>query len=153
MSIETGLICVMSCDKGYSHGTVTMTNLSRRPGVVFHVRLHNLPSGYHAFHVHNTGNISKKCETLGPHYNPTDALHGALNDPRSHYGDLGNILVQFDGTVDIKIESHLLSLEQIIGRSLVIHANKDDLGRGGNPESLISGNSGHRMLCGVIGYK
>lgn len=40
----------------------------------------------------------------------------------------------------------------IIGRGLVIHNNSDDLGKGGTPDSLTTGNSGSRIACAVIGY-
>ena len=41
----------------------------------------------------------------------------------------------------------------IIGRSVVIHSGEDDLGRGGDEESLKIGNAGSRIGCAVIGYK
>ena len=42
----------------------------------------------------------------------------------------------------------------ILGRMIVIHANKDDLGRGEGKkkkQSLITGNAGERLTCGIIG--
>ena len=40
----------------------------------------------------------------------------------------------------------------IMGRSLVIHINPDDLGMGGYPDSLTTGHAGARITCAVIGY-
>ena len=39
----------------------------------------------------------------------------------------------------------------ILGRSIVVHAGEDDLGRGGFPDSKTTGHAGGRVACGVIG--
>ena len=38
----------------------------------------------------------------------------------------------------------------ILGRGVVVHLNKDDLGMGMNMASEENGNSGARIGCGVI---
>jgi Cu-Zn family superoxide dismutase len=38
-----------------------------------------------------------------------------------------------------------------LGRSCVIHAKEDDLGKGNDEQSKLTGNSGGRVACGVIG--
>ena len=155
MSLETGLVCTMMCDYGMKHGNIKITRLLNT-GVLFDLNLYDLH--HHTkckligFHVHEKGNLEKGCETLGPHYNPTGALHGNLNDPRVHYGDLGNIIVNKDGTCKQKVVSTMLNIQELLGRSLVVHSKTDDLGKGGDAESLKTGNSGGRICCGVIGY-
>ena len=32
-----------------------------------------------------------------------------------------------------------------------VHADPDDLGKGGHPDSLTTGHAGGRLACGVIG--
>lgn len=45
----------------------------------------------------------------------------------------------------------LISLSEgdtnVIGRAFVVHEDEDDLGRGDNPDSLITGNAGARIGC------
>lgn len=80
--------------------------------------------------------------------------HGGQTDKIRHEGDLGNIQANADGVSSMTITDNYLTLSgprSIIGRGLVIHNNRDDLGKGGG-DSLTTGNSGSRIVCGVIGY-
>lgn len=71
-------------------------------------------------------------------------------------GDLGNILAHSDGMPTIVfIYDRVITLEKrmknsILGRAVVVHAGIDDLGRGGDDESVKTGNAGDRVACGVI---
>ena len=40
----------------------------------------------------------------------------------------------------------------IIGRSVVIHEDEDDLGKGGHKDSCTTGLCSKRIACGIIGY-
>jgi Cu-Zn family superoxide dismutase len=69
-------------------------------------------------------------------------------------GDLGNLKTNEEGFAYAAFTDHMVTLNgenSIIGRSVVVHEKEDDLGRGGNDESLKTGNSGKRLACGVIG--
>ena len=66
----------------------------------------------------------------------------------------GNIEAAADGIARIHIEDRLVKVigaTSIIGRSIVVHADVDDLGKGGHELSLTTGNAGGRVACGVIG--
>ena len=68
-------------------------------------------------------------------------------------GDLGNITADNSGTANIKIVAERIDLigeRSIIGRSIVVHSDVDDLGKGGDEESLKTGNAGDRLACGII---
>jgi Cu-Zn family superoxide dismutase len=118
--------------------------------------LTDLPPGKHGVHIHHSGDMRQGCEKLGPHFNPYLLQHGGPTDPLRHVGDLGNVEVGEDGTVEFTRVDPLLSLggrsRGIVGRAIVISANPDDLGRGGTAESLVNGDSGKPLACGVIAY-
>jgi Cu-Zn family superoxide dismutase len=71
-------------------------------------------------------------------------------------GDLGNIISDHNGRADYVFTDHMIKLRgmkcNIIGRGLIIHADEDDLGLGGFPDSLTTGHAGKRIACAVIGY-
>jgi Cu-Zn family superoxide dismutase len=73
-----------------------------------------------------------------------------------HVGDLGNIQTNSRGEAKYTFYDNVIRLRgsksNIIGRGLIIHEGEDDCGKGGNAESLKTGNSGKRIACAVIGY-
>ncbi|KAK4359642.1 hypothetical protein RND71_021871 [Anisodus tanguticus] len=94
--------------------------------------------------------------TPGPHFNPLKKDHGAPTDEVRHAGDLGNIVAGPDGVAEILISDMQIPLSgvhSILGRAVVVHADPDDLGRGGHELSKTTGNAGARVGCGVIGLQ
>ena len=113
-----------------------------------------LEPGYHGFHVHVWGDLSNGCVSAGGHFNPFGKTHGAPDDAERHVGDLGNVEADASGVAKLHIEDKLVKLigaTSVIGRSIVVHADRDDLGKGGHELSLTTGNAGGRVACGVIG--
>ncbi len=104
----------------------------------------------HGFHIHEYGDFSDGCKSMGEHYNPHSKKHGGLYDKERHEGDLGNITSDLYGVTHVNIHARL-NLNEVLGRSLVVHYDKDDLGKGNNETSLKTGNSGSRIACGIIG--
>ncbi len=146
-------ICVLSGDV---HGRVTFEQQS--PDHLLHIKGYvvNLPKGLHGFHVHEFGDTSNGCTSAGEHFNPLGRNHGAPNAADRHVGDLGNIEAKKSNSLtEIDKIDNVMSLfgeYSVIGRSLVIHSDRDDLGLGGHPLSKTTGNSGGRIACGIIGY-
>lgn len=113
-----------------------------------------LSPGRHGFHVHQFGDTSGGCKSMAGHFNPFQLRHGSPYSAYRHVGDLGNIEAGSDGVAHVDItDSHisLNGLNTVIGRGLVLHEGEDDLGKGGNDGSLLTGNAGGRLACGVIG--
>lgn len=118
--------------------------------------IYNLNDGEHGFHIHKCGDLTQSCKSACDHFNPYNNDHGGLTTHNSHAGDLGNITSNnkiAKGTIRTdKITLHH-GKTNIIGRMIIVHEDRDDLGRGDNEESLKTGNAGSRLACGVIGIK
>ena len=123
-------------------------------GVRVDYLIRGLYDGPHGFHIHEYGDLTDGCTSACAHFNPDNMTHGGLDTKIRHFGDLGNIeskdrlaqgsLFLPDGRLDS-------SKYGILGRMIIVHADRDDLGKGGDEESLKTGNAGKRLACGVIG--
>ena len=153
---------------GYIEFEEVQVSKNGRKNLKITVNVEGLSPGLHGFHIHQSGDLRKGCGSLCAHFNPDNTLHGDINDPRihRHAGDLGNIKANKKGIVKKTFYDKILRLSgkyNIIGRSVVIHQDEDDLGLGGldiygniiDPEkyneSRLTGNAGARIACGVIG--
>ncbi len=119
--------------------------------------INGLSDGKHGFHIHECGDLTDGCKSACAHFNPYNKKHGDIDSQERHAGDLGNIISK-GGKCKGGIIASILSLKFthracIIGRMVILHEDEDDLGLGGDDESLITGNAGARVACGVIGIK
>lgn len=129
--------------------TVGTALLRQSPnGTLVAVRFRGLPPGTHAFHIHAVGKCEPPFASAGGHYNPSGTKHGFLVDGGPHVGDMPNIHVGADGTLDIEVLNSKLVLDTRLfdadGAAIVLHAKGDDY------KSQPSGDAGGRIACGVI---
>jgi len=140
-------------------GAITLTQTCADECIIEY-GIYGLEPGKHGFHVHEKADFSKGCASAGPTYNPFNKTHGAPEDDERHVGDLGNIVADASGTSKGIIVDRFIKLEgehSVVGRSMMIHADPDDLGRGDNSQSGVNGkcsketgNVGAPIACGEI---
>ncbi len=113
-------------------------------GVLTEAEIFGLPnieepssSDFYAMHIHQRGDCSGSFEHTGEHYNPTGAPHP------EHAGDLIPLLGN-QGYAWTAFYDKRFSINDIIGKSVVIHSGKDDF------TTQPSGNSGSKIGCGEI---
>ena len=128
-------------------------------GVTIEIDAHNLTAGNHGMHIHTVGNCTlgttPTFSSAGGHFNPTGAQHGSANPLGPHAGDLPNLTVKENGNVATTVTSERVTLQagqsnslfDADGSAIVIHEVADD--NMTNP----TGNSGSRIVCGVIEKK
>ena len=141
-------ICVLTPTEGNNvKGTVTFTQ--KDDGILIVANVEGLSEGKHGFHIHEFGDISKSDGTsAGGHFNPEDKEHAGPEHAIRHAGDFGNIIADESGNAHYERVDTLISfkgINNIIGRSIIIHADEDDL------VSQPPGAAGGRVDHGVLG--
>lgn len=127
-------------------GTVTFTKVNG--GVRIVADVDGLTPGKHGFHVHEHGDCSSHDGmSAGGHFNPTNKKHGGPDSAERHAGDFGNLEADGNGYAHYDRVDTIISLngeDSIVGKSIVVHADEDDL------HTQPTGNSGARVACGLI---
>ena len=132
-------------------GYVLFENINE--GCIVRAFFSKLPAGEHGFHIHKAGDLrGEGCKGACDHYHKgTPSAHGGPPSQfmtERHTGDLGNI------SKAPFYKSYVLnnvSVEELYGRSVIVHADPDDLGKGPFEDSTTTGHSGKRIACAIIG--
>ena len=99
--------------------------------------------GFYGFHLHE----GRLCEPerapetfdeAGSHYNPTGTPHPL------HAGDFPVLMANKNGYCEFSFLTDRIQIEEIIGRTLIIHHDPDDY------KSQPAGDAGKRIACGII---
>jgi len=138
-------------------GTVIFTEDLKNNCVNIDINIIGLKkNALHGFHVHESGDLTSHCESMCAHFNPYGKNHGCPGAKERHVGDLGNLQTDAHGSAKYRMVDDFIKLRgskaNIIGRGLIIHADPDDCGLGGDEASLKNGNAGKRIACAIIGY-
>ncbi|WP_163836124.1 superoxide dismutase family protein [Spartinivicinus ruber] len=150
-SILAGADFPLINNKGKTIGKVTIVQGTE--GVLINIKAKDLPPGYHGMHFHRKGDCGDLAtfKSAEGHIDPHQKPHGFLNSKGPHEGNLPNLIVSNDGTVEVELYSQMVQLKEgpaklldEDGSALIIHANKDD------HTSQPIGGSGGRLACASI---
>jgi Cu-Zn family superoxide dismutase len=129
-------------------GNATFTETAK--GLLIQATVNGTSAGQHGFHIHEKGSCADGGNGAGGHFNPDKVQHGKLTADgfaNAHAGDLGNLLVETNGSGSFSETIPGLSLNQgkyaIAKLAVILHAKKDDFGQ-------PVGNAGGRIGCGLI---
>ncbi|WP_249976201.1 superoxide dismutase [Cu-Zn] SodC [Vreelandella olivaria] len=133
-------------------GTVSIEHTEH--GLLLTPSLSGLEPGVYGFHVHQNASCEPAedddgamtaAQAAGGHYDPeeTGTHQGPYDD--GHLGDLPVLTVNEDGEANLPVLAPRLSMEDMPGRSLMIHAGGDTY-----DDDPHLGGGGARMACGEV---
>lgn len=144
--VTSAVVVLKPASDSKVEGTVKFTAVADGVKIIADVK--NLKPGKHGFHVHEHGDCSAHDgSSAGGHYNPTKTKHGGPDSAERHAGDFGNLEANEHGVAHYERVDYMITLNgtlSIVGKSIVVHADEDDL------KTQPTGNSGARIACGVI---
>lgn len=137
---------------GNEGNTIGNVNMIEGPnGIVMEVSIDQggLTPGWHAIHIHQTGDCSDTGEytASGGHVGKIDGGHGLLNPGGPEPGDLPNLYAFEDGSVNFETFTDLVTLSDVMdddGGAIIIHEGRDD------HMSQPIGGAGGRIACAVV---
>ena len=140
---------------GKSVGTITLSD--SKDGVTIATDLKGLPPGEHGFHMHEKPSCDpadkdgKKtaAQAAGGHFDSDGIKAHKGPGGGGHKGDLPKLVVDEKGNAKGTLTVEGLKLDDVAGRSLMIHEGGDNYSD--TPKPL--GGGGTRMACGVIPAK
>lgn len=133
---------------GRQVGSVALTD--SYAGVLLVGSISGIGIGAHGIHIHETGRCEPPFTSAGGHFNPAKLKHGFKNPDGHHNGDLPNIDAPASGTLKFELLASGVTLTGSSGlldgdgAAIVIHGVGDDY------HTDPAGNSGSRIVCGVI---
>ncbi|MFI9506699.1 superoxide dismutase[Cu-Zn] [Nocardia sp. NPDC052566] len=150
---------------GASVGTANITKDGNFLKVA--VTANGLRPGFHGLHFHQIG----KCEANS--VAPTGGAAGAFLSAGGHLqvgsanahpasGDLTSLEVRQDGSAQLATTTDTVTLDDLKGKALIIHADADNFGNipnryvradgvaGPDDTTLATGDAGGRVACGVV---
>lgn len=141
---------VLKDTSGKDVGDVNLVQTSN--GVLIRLSVKGLPTGEHAFHVHEVGKCEPPFTTAGGHFNPGSKKHGLEAADGAHAGDMPNIHIPSSGDLSVEVVNTMITLAKgqpnsvfdADGSAVEIHAESDDY------KSNPTGYAGDRIACGVI---
>ncbi len=158
---SSGATASLISPQGTQVGTATFTTEGAEVKVDVKVTS-GIPAGFHGMHLHSVG----KCESNS--VAPTGGAPGAFLSAGSHLqvdgrtghpasGDLVSMFVSAAGTGETVTTSDAFTISDIVGKSIMIHANADNFANiptryapAPDQETLSTGDAGGRIACGVI---
>ncbi|RIJ30827.1 superoxide dismutase family protein [Henriciella algicola] len=137
---------------GNEGDTIGSVNMIEGPnGIVMEVSINEggLTPGWHAVHIHQTGDCSDTGEytASGGHVGKIEGGHGLLNPAGPEPGDLPNLYAFEDGSVNFETFTDLVALSDVMdddGGAIIIHEGRDD------HMSQPIGGAGGRIACAVV---
>ena len=138
---------------GNQVGKVKLTQ-ERNGNVAIQVHVHDLPPGFHGFHVHAVGECISPFTSAGGHFDLDAHTH------KDHSGDFPVLLVNADGTANAKFNTDRFAVDDLFdanGSAIIIHANPDNYANiptryvaAPDAMTLATGDAGDRIACGVV---
>ncbi|MFD3703546.1 superoxide dismutase family protein [Nocardia sp. NPDC058658] len=149
-----GLKTTLKNGAGADVGTATIAQEGGH--LVVTVEAHGLTPGFHGLHFHQNGTCEGDFASAGGHLQ----VGAATAHPAS--GDLTSLQVGADGSAKLVTQTDAVTLDNVKGKALIIHAGADNFGNipprytreggtGPDETTLTTGDAGARVACGVVG--